>query len=226
MHRAFTAARWAIHADGPSHQEITMLKRLLLFLAVATAPSIAAAQVSVRLTVPEVRVRVAPPEARVEVRPDRPSPHHQWAAGHWAPRNNTNVWVAGEWTAAPREGMVWEDAHWAQRNGSSYYTEGHWRWENDASPAEVYEPPAQQEPVVVTQRPPRNFDEVRPGRPFRGAVWIPGFWYWNGGQHLWVAGRWSAPRQGYAWTPDRWQRDNRRGHDGRWVLAPGHWRRR
>ena len=208
-------------AFGPFTGMLLMLKRLLLVLAVIAAPSLAAAQVSIRLTVPEVRVRIAPPAPRSEVQPPRPSPGYVWTAGHWAWRNNSQVWVAGVWTRPPHDGMVWEDPRWNQRAGRTYYTEGHWRWENEPGPADVYEPPAESEHVVVQQAPPRNLVERRTARPFRGAVWIPGFWYWNEDHYSWTAGRWSAPRPGQVWTPDRWTRDSRQS--GHWVLARGHW---
>jgi hypothetical protein len=205
-----------------------VLKRLLLVLAlvVIAMPGMATAQVVIRLTVPEVRVRIAPPVPRVEVRPERPSSRHQWTSGHWAWRRSSHVWIAGTWTPPPRDGMVWEDARWSHRKGGWFYTEGHWRWDNQPNRADVYEPPEEREPVVVQERPPRNYVERRSARPFRGAVWITGYWHWNGDRYSWVAGRWSAPRQGQVWAPDRWTRD--RGHGGaqRWVLARGHWQRR
>jgi hypothetical protein len=121
--------------------------------------------------------------------------------------------------------MVWEKERWEQRNGAWFFAEGHWRWANPTTPTAVYEPPRMREEEASDQPPPRNIAERRPPIPFRGAVWISGYWNWNGSQHNWVAGHWSARRGDSVWTPDRWKRG--KGHDkGRWVLVPGQWTRR
>jgi hypothetical protein len=66
--------------------------------------------------------------------------------------------------------------------------------------------------------PPPQVVEVPPPRV--GFVWAPGYWNWNGHQHVWVGGRWIGERAGYHWAPDRWEQ-----HNGRWRLAKGHWER-
>jgi len=205
-----------------------MMKRLLMFVAAVVTPSLATAQVTVRLTVPEVRVRVGPPPARPEVQPQRQSPDQMWIAGHWARRDNANVWVPGVWTRPPHEGMTWEKERWEQRNGAWYSAEGHWRYTNPPTPTDVYEPPPGREQVIVDSAPPRNLVERRPKAPFRGAVWIAGYWNWDGSHHDWVAGHWSARHANSVWTPDRWRRAPGNGHGqrARWVLVPGHWSRR
>jgi|HubBroStandDraft_4_1064222.scaffolds.fasta_scaffold207573_3 hypothetical protein len=67
-------------------------------------------------------------------------------------------------------------------------------------------PPA---PRVIVAPPPRA-----------GFVWAPGFWAWNGHEHVWREGRWIPERRGFHWVPDRWE--ERHGH---WRYAEGHWER-
>ncbi len=205
-----------------------MMKSVWMVLAAAIGPNVAMAQVEVHLTVPEVRVRVAPPPTRVEVQPERQSPDQQWIPGHWAWRDNQNIWISGVWTRPPQEGMTWEKERWEQRNGAWYFAEGHWRWANPATPTTVYVPSRTRDEVASEQAPPRIIVERRPRPPFRGAVWINGYWDWDGSHHAWVAGRWSARPARSVWTPDRWRRARGDGHDrrSRWVLVPGHWDRR
>ena len=53
------------------------------------------------------------------------------------------------------------------------------------------------------------------GRPFPGAVWIPGHHEWVGGRWIWVGGYYSyPPRRGGYWVPARY----RHGY-----YYPGHW---
>ncbi|RMI20791.1 MAG: hypothetical protein D6681_02060 [Calditrichaeota bacterium] len=74
--------------------------------------------------------------------------------------------------------------------------------------------------IVVKTAPPPVKVVVRPARPFRGAVWIPGHWAWRHGHWVWVSGRWVKPRKGYVWVPGHWAKRPRG-----WVWIPGHWKR-
>jgi hypothetical protein len=67
-------------------------------------------------------------------------------------------------------------------------------------------PPA---PRVIVAPPPRP-----------GFVWAPGYYRWDGHQHIWVDGRWIHERRGSHWIPERW--DERHG---RYHFVPGHWER-
>ena len=77
-----------------------------------------------------------------------------------------------------------------------------------------YEGPA------VDVAPPAPYAEVVPVIPFPGALWIGGYWGWNGGRHNWVPGRWDRPRAGYSWQPHIWLNIG-----GYWRQRGGHWRR-
>jgi hypothetical protein len=194
------------------------MRKLLLGAALLLLPFTSYAQ-RVVVSVPEVRVSAPPPPVRVETQPVRPSANHSWIPGYWAWRGGRHVWIGGHWGLAPGASMVWEPARWTNRDGQWVFVEGHWRHNGAPAPSVVYEPAPVQETVVAAEPPPA-FEEVRPALPFAGAVWIPGYWHWNGGNHVWVAGRYSAPRQGYRWEPHHWERTPRG-----WRMNGGRWRR-
>lgn len=67
--------------------------------------------------------------------------------------------------------------------------------------------------------PPAARLEARPLAPSPSHHWIPGYWAWRGGTHVWVGGQWLLPpRAGLVWTPARWDRAGRR-----WVYYEGYW---
>jgi hypothetical protein len=53
-----------------------------------------------------------------------------------------------------------------------------------------------------------------------GYVWAPGYWRWNGRQHVWVDGRYLHERRGYHWHPAHWDARGSRYH-----FEEGHWER-
>jgi hypothetical protein len=71
---------------------------------------------------------------------------------------------------------------------------------------------------IATVPPPAPRYEVVGVAPYPGAIWINGFWGWNGGRYVWNRGYWHAPRPGYQWVPHRWvpQGGAWHGHGGRW----------
>ena len=194
-----------------------MRRYVLAFVAALflLAPALAQAQV------PGVRVEIAPPAPRVEVRPMAPSPRHVWIGGHWGWRGGAHVWLPGHYALPPGEGYHWVDARWVPEGGRYQYFEGHWAMNQPTQSTYVYDPgPAPAQEMVVQTAPPPDIVEVRPAAPFGGAVWIGGYWHWNGTRHTWVGGHWSAPRAGYRWESARWERTPRG-----WVHRPGGWRR-
>jgi hypothetical protein len=70
---------------------------------------------------------------------------------------------------------------------------------------------------IGTPPPPPPAVVYRPwGRPYPGAVWIPGHHEWVGGRWVWVGGYYGyPPRRGGVWVPARY----RHGY-----YYPGHWR--
>jgi hypothetical protein len=84
-----------------------------------------------------------------------------------------------------------------------------------------YPPVAGESTVIVDVPPPAPYVEAVPAIPFAGAIWIGGYWGWNGGRHEWTPGRWEHPRPGYGWRPHAWVQQG-----GRWHLHEGGWERR
>lgn len=70
----------------------------------------------------------------------------------------------------------------------------------------VVRPPAPRVVVVPTAR--------------AGYVYAPGYWRWNGREHVWVDGTWLRERRGERWVPAHWEE---RGD--RWHFEAGHWER-
>jgi hypothetical protein len=90
-----------------------------------------------------------------------------------------------------------------------------------AQPAiSVYiDPPlVQPEPVLVDVAPPPMLVEAPPQQPMPEAVWVGGYWSWQG-RWVWCAGRWLPPPQpGYHWTQPYYEH-----RDGAVVFVAGHW---
>lgn len=81
------------------------------------------------------------------------------------------------------------------------------------------EPPlVQPEPIAVAWAPPPMLVEAPPPLPFAGAIWIGGYWVWEG-NWVWAAGRWAPPPQpGYGWVHPYYE------HRGNLVVfVTGHW---
>ncbi len=71
----------------------------------------------------------------------------------------------------------------------------------------------------VRTPPPPPRAEVRPVRPFIGAIWIDGHWHYRG-DWTWVPGHWKKPpRAGVVWAPGHWKKT-----PWGWKRARGHWR--
>jgi hypothetical protein len=162
-----------------------------------------------------------PPPVRPEVRPQS-APGQVWIAGFWMPSGPQHVWVPGHYAYPPAAGYVWEPARWQFQNDAWVFYEGHWYTTAPPQPQVPYMPPA---PSMVDefsdQPPPPPMGEYQPPVPFGNAVWIPGYWHWNGMRFGWVAGRWSANPPGFYWQPHKWVRSA----DGRFREEPGHWHR-
>lgn len=72
---------------------------------------------------------------------------------------------------------------------------------------------------TAPQEPPAVRVEVPPPPPFAGAVWIAGWWTWDGRVWLWVPGAWRLPPPGTLhWRTPRWL-----PHGAKVRLDPGGW---
>ncbi|MEO6278831.1 hypothetical protein [Roseateles sp.] len=81
------------------------------------------------------------------------------------------------------------------------------------------EPPmVQPDAVLVDVAPPPMLVEAPPAPPMPEAVWVGGYWGWQG-QWVWCAGRWLPPPQpGYHWTQPYYEH-----RDSAVVYVAGHW---
>lgn len=72
--------------------------------------------------------------------------------------------------------------------------------------------------IRLTPPPPRKMRP--PPRPHPQAVWIDGYWRWDGARYQWNDGRWELhPPPGRVWSPGQWIHTSRGWH---WM--PGRWR--
>lgn len=78
----------------------------------------------------------------------------------------------------------------------------------------MYEP----EPIAVPWGPPPMLVERVPSRPYPDAVWVGGYWVWQG-RWVWATGRWAPrPRPNYAWVRPYYEQ-----REGAVIFIPGHW---
>src|SRR5262249_19163854 len=76
------------------------------------------------------------------------------------------------------------------------------------------EPP----PIAVAWAPPPMLVEAPPPMPYVGAVWVGGYWVWEG-NWVWAAGRWAPPpRPDYVWVHPYYEH-----RDGTVVFITGYW---
>ena len=73
--------------------------------------------------------------------------------------------------------------------------------------------------VYVKVSPPDPKVEKKPDPPNNNAVWIGGYWNWDGGKYVWIGGYWEKNPQG-TWVAGHWK-NTKRGY----VWVPGHWKR-
>jgi hypothetical protein len=81
------------------------------------------------------------------------------------------------------------------------------------------EPPiSQPEPIAIGWAPPPLLVENPPPPPFDGAVWVGGYWVWQG-DWVWAHGHWvGAPRPNYVWVHPYYEH-----RDGVVIFINGHW---
>ncbi len=163
---------------------------------------------------------------------------HVWTAGRWEqPPAATQAWQPPAWEREA-QGYRFRPGRWGARTGMQPATPPPVVVVQPTAPppvvvaqpvapppvviAQPVAPPVVAQPttVVVTRPPPPMRAERRPPRTLPGQVWVPGFWSWNGAQHVWTAGHWEAPpRPTQRWSAPRWTRQGRN-----WTWQPGTWR--
>ncbi|WP_163783430.1 YXWGXW repeat-containing protein [Myxococcus vastator] len=73
---------------------------------------------------------------------------------------------------------------------------------------------------MAPSAPPQLPAENASARPFAGAVWASGHWYWDGNEWRFNAGTWLAPMDGYRFINGYWEPDGRM-----WRWVSGGWAR-
>ncbi|WP_426733103.1 hypothetical protein [Myxococcus faecalis] len=90
------------------------------------------------------------------------------------------------------------------------YGEGEFDEDSDEEIAPMAPQPP---PALPTEQPSR--------RPYAGAVWASGHWYWDGDEWRFNPGTWLAPMDGYQFVNGYWEEDR-----GAWYWVSGGWARR
>ncbi|MGN6109315.1 MAG: hypothetical protein ACTHU0_29680 [Kofleriaceae bacterium] len=105
----------------------------------------------------------------------------------------------------------WRPGYWHWADGAWAWLAGMWRVpESDIVAEQTTRAPAPPPPPRTEEPPPRQI---------RAAVWIPGFWQWNGTTWVWIAGSWQLrPEARATWRAPEW-----RARGGVHVLIPGAW---
>ncbi len=75
--------------------------------------------------------------------------------------------------------------------------------------------------VRIAPPSPKKVTVVHKNKSHKNAVWVSGYWRWNGKKHVWVNGRWQRPRHGFVWVKGHWVK-NMQG----WYWVEGHWKRK
>jgi hypothetical protein len=63
--------------------------------------------------------------------------------------------------------------------------------------------------------------EARSAPPQANALWVAGYWHWNGIQYTWIPGHWESPPPGTTWRAPKYSL-----HNGAYVYEPGGWGKR
>jgi hypothetical protein len=102
---------------------------------------------------------------------------------------------------------------------SPAYGESHYPYAEPEVVSVYVEPPLYEPaPIAVPWAPPPMMSEMVPPRPFPEAVWVGGYWVWQG-RWVWATGRWAPrPRPDYAWVQPYYEH-----RDGAVLFIPGHW---
>lgn len=112
---------------------------------------------------------------------------------------------------SPSENATWRPGYWHWTGNMWAWIAGMWRVpEIDIQEERTTRAPAE---------PPAAKPESPPPAPVVTAVWIPGFWQWDGQAWVWIPGSWQLPPAAHkVWRPARWI-----GRAGVYVLVPGAW---
>ncbi|MCX5741051.1 MAG: hypothetical protein NT062_00975, partial [Proteobacteria bacterium] len=106
---------------------------------------------------------------------------------------------------------TWRPGYWQWAEARWVWLAGMWRVPDEDI--------ASSQTTTAPSDPPPPQAEVAPLAPIRTAVWIAGFWQWDGTTWVWFSGSWQlAPAPRSTWTPPEW-----RPHGAVRILIPGRW---
>lgn len=166
------------------------------------------------------------PGATVSATAEAAAPDAGWEPAHWELRDGIHVWVDGHTVprpATPPPNAVWVAGHWTWTVDGWLWERGHYR-ASDGDDRPVPVEPAQDDEVVVVERPPPVRVEVVPACPGPEYCWSGGYWSWQVHTWVWVPGCWRlAPVHGVRWYTPRWTEVH--GSRSGYRFVPGGWRR-
>jgi hypothetical protein len=180
-----------------------------------------------------VGARRPPPPPREEAQPARPSADHLWVSGGWQWNGGDYAWISGMWRYVAPAIVATAAGTPAQANTTASATTASATTANTnatttARPAVVtaaatFTAPsaAVVMPTGAPQAPAMRAEVIGPA-PQAGAMWIAGYWQWDGRAWAWTAGHWELPPQvNVRWAPPAVQL----GAGGLQVFMPGGWLR-
>jgi hypothetical protein len=108
----------------------------------------------------------------------------------------------------------WRPGYWQWFESTWVWLAGQWRVPEQDIVAE--------QTTTAPAAPPAPQAETPPPAPVQAAVWISGFWQWDGGNWVWVPGSWQLrPSATVTWRATTWQ-----PRGAVHILIPGGWVRR
>lgn len=116
-----------------------------------------------------------------------------WIPGYWAwdDERDDYIWVSGIWRDIP-PGRVWVPGYWLTAEGGARWVAGYWGDAGKARSQVEYIPEAPPASLEVGPNIPAPSDE---------AIWVSGFWLWQGHRYVWSPGCWHTVRTDYVWVP-------------------------
>lgn len=105
----------------------------------------------------------------------------------------------------------WRPGYWQWIESTWVWLAGQWRVPEQDIIAE--------QTTTAPAAPPAPQAETPPAAPVQAAVWINGFWQWDGGNWVWVPGSWQLrPSATVTWRATTWQ-----PRGAVHILIPGGW---
>jgi len=104
----------------------------------------------------------------------------------------------------------WRPGYWHWLDGQWVWLAGQW----NVPQADI----VAEQTTTAPDAPPPLRVEAPPPAPVRSAVWLAGFWQWNGTSWVWIAGSYQLRPPQMTWRAAEW-----RARGSVHVLVPGGW---